>query len=98
MSVDGRYEISVKSPLGEQRSTLTIRSDGNSFAGTNVGTMGANEIAGCVEGSRLTWQEKMTVPMPMTLDITATVNEDEISGSVKAGAFGSFPMTGRRIA
>jgi hypothetical protein len=39
----------------------------------------------------------MTVPMPMTLEGTATVDGDTITGSVKAGAFGTFPMTGTRI-
>ena len=34
--------------------------------------------------------------MPMTLDCKATVDGDTITGSVGAGAFGSFPLTGSR--
>jgi hypothetical protein len=41
---------------------------------------------------------KMTVPMPMTLEGEATVDGDTITGGVKAGAFGTFPMTGTRKA
>jgi hypothetical protein len=34
--------------------------------------------------------------MPMSLDGAATVEGDTITGTVTAGAFGSFPMTGSR--
>jgi len=36
--------------------------------------------------------------MPMTLDFAGTVDGDKLSGSVKAGSFGSFPFTGTRVA
>ena len=96
--VDGTYEVTVKSPLGDQKSTLTVKSDGNSFSGTNAGAMGSNDISGEVSGNTLTWKQQMTVPMPMTLDMTATVDGDAITGTVGAGAFGSFPMNGTRTA
>lgn len=96
--VDGTYEVTVKSPLGDQKSTLTVRSDGSTFTGTNAGAMGSNDISGEVNGNTLTWKQQMTVPMPMTLDMTANVEGDTISGTVGAGAFGSFPMTGTRTA
>ena len=38
----------------------------------------------------------MKVPMPMTLEATATVDGDALTGSVKAGMFGSMPMSGTR--
>jgi len=34
--------------------------------------------------------------MPMTLEHTITFSGDTLSGSVKAGAFGTFPVTGAR--
>jgi hypothetical protein len=34
----------------------------------------------------------------MTLDCEATVEGDVLAGSVGAGAFGSFPMSGTRTA
>ena len=98
MSVDGTYDVTVKSPLGDQKSTLTVKSDGNSFTGTNSGAMGASDVSGEVNGNTLTWKQQMTVPMPMTLDMTATVDGDTISGTVGAGAFGSFPLSGTRPA
>ena len=53
---------------------------------------------GSVSGNTLSWKMDMTVPMPMTLDCTATVDGDSITGEVKAGAFGSMPVSGTRKA
>jgi hypothetical protein len=97
MSVDGTYNTTVKSPLGDQQATLTVKSDGNSWTGSQAGAMGSAEITdGKVEGNTITWKMSITVPMPMTLDCTATIDGDTLTGSVGAGAFGSFPMTGTR--
>ncbi|QNE32294.1 DUF3833 domain-containing protein [Sphingomonas sp. NBWT7] len=96
--VDGTYDVVVKSPLGDQKSTLTVKSDGNTFTGTNAGAMGANDVSGEVNGNTLTWKQQMTVPMPMTLDMSVTIDGDTVNGTVGAGAFGSFPLTGTRAA
>ena len=96
--VDGTWDTVVKSPLGDQKATLTVKSDGGTFTGTNAGAMGSTEITGTVDGNTLHWTMSITVPMPMTLDCTATVDGDQLTGSVGAGAFGSFPMTGSRAA
>ena len=50
--VDGTYETIVKSPLGDQKSTLTVKSDGSTFTGTNSGAMGSVDITdGTVDGN-----------------------------------------------
>ncbi len=99
MSVAGTYECVTKTPMGDQKSDVTIVVDGDTFTGTNIGAMGSMELEnGKVDGNTLTWSMKMTVPMPMTLEGTATVDGDTLTGSVKAGAFGSFPMSGTRKA
>jgi len=99
MSVAGTYECVTKTPMGDQKSDVTIVVDGDSFTGSNVGAMGSMDLEnGKVDGNKLTWSMKMTVPMPMTLEGEATVDGDTLTGSVKAGAFGSFPMSGTRKA
>ncbi|MDH7973767.1 hypothetical protein QH494_16370 [Sphingomonas sp. AR_OL41] len=95
--VDGTYETVVKSPMGDQKATLTVASDGNSWTGQQIGAMGTADITnGTVDGNTISWSMSITVPMPMTLDCSATIDGDTLTGSVKAGAFGSFPMTGTR--
>lgn len=99
MSVAGKYECVTKSPMGDQKSVLTINVDGDSWTGSNEGAQGALEITdGKVDGNTVTWSMNMTVPMPLKLEGTATVDGDTITGSVKAGMFGSMAMNGTRIA
>ena len=98
-AVDGDWDVTVKSPMGDQKSVLTINSNGDSFTGKMQGSLGSMDIAnGSVSGNTLSWKMDMTVPMPMTLDCTATVDGDSITGEVKAGAFGSMPVSGTRKA
>jgi len=98
MSVAGKYECVTRSPMGDQTSILTVEVDSASFSGSNSGPMGNLEIAGgTVDGNTISWSSNITVPMPMKLDCTATVDGDALSGTVTAGMFGSFPMTGKRI-
>ena len=97
MSVAGTYECVTKTPMGDQKSDVTIVVNGDTFTGTNAGQMGSMEMEnGKVDGNKLTWTMKMTVPMPMTLEGEATVDGDTITGGVKAGAFGTFAMSGTR--
>jgi len=97
MTVAGTYTCVTKTPMGEQQSTFTVNVDGDAFTGQNVGAMGTMDVIdGKVSGNRLTWKMDMKVPMPMTLECEATVDGDTLTGSVKAGAFGSMTMSGTR--
>jgi hypothetical protein len=99
MSVAGQYDCVTKSPMGDQKSVLTVTVDGDSWTGSNAGQMGALDITdGKVDGNTLTWTMDMKVPMPMKLEGTATVDGDTITGQIKAGAFGTMAMSGTRKA
>jgi len=99
MSVAGQYDCVTKSPMGDQKSVLTVTVDGDSWTGSNAGQMGALDITdGKVDGNTLTWTMDMKVPMPMKLEGTATVDGDTITGHIKAGAFGTMAMSGTRKA
>lgn len=96
-NVDGSWNTVTKSPMGDQQATLTITSSGQDLSGTYAGAMGSTEIKeGKVDDNQIMFKVDITVPMPMTLDISATIDGDTLNGSVGAGAFGSFPMTGTR--
>lgn len=99
MSVAGQYDCVTKSPMGDQKSVLTVNVDGDSWTGSNAGQMGSLDITdGKVDGNTLTWTMDMKVPMPMKLEGTATVDGDSITGQIKAGAFGTMAMSGTRKA
>jgi len=98
MSVAGKYECVTRSPMGDQTSILTVEVDGDTFSGSNSGPMGNQVITGgTVDGTTISWSSDITVPMPMTLECKATIEGDDVNGTVTAGMFGSFPMTGKRI-
>ena len=97
MSVDGSYDCITKSPMGDQKSVFTVTSDGDSFSGQNAGAMGALDVEnGKVDGNKLTWTMNMKVPMPMTLECEAMIDGDTLTGTIKAGAFGSMARPGTR--
>jgi len=97
MSVSGTYDVVTKTPMGEQKSVLTVVAEGDRFTGSNVGPMGSLEITdGVVDGATISWSSQITSPMPMKIDCKATIDGDAVSGTVTAGMFGSFPMTGTR--
>ena len=97
MSADGDKKVTVKSPMGSQDATLTLDSSGDSLSGKFVGPQGEQTFDGGVaDGNQLSWNIKMTQPMPMNLDFLAQVEGDTIDGSVKLGAFGDATFTGTR--
>ena len=98
MSVAGTYDCVTKTPMGDQKSKFTVTVDGDGFTGENAGAMGTMALDdGRIDGNTITWTMNMTVPMPMKLEGEATIEGDTLTGNVKAGAFGTFPLTGTRF-
>jgi hypothetical protein len=97
MSIDGDWKIIIKSPMGDQPSTLSFKAEGGALTGTQTGQGATTQIAdGSVNGDALAWAASVTAPFPMKLEFTGTVSGDSLSGNVKAGAFGVFPFSGAR--
>jgi hypothetical protein len=96
-AVDGNWDVVVRTPLGDQKATLTVRSAGATFTGSLSGALGSVEIPnGTVDGDTLAWVMSITTPMTMTLECSATIDGDALTGSVGAGVLGSFPLSGTR--
>lgn len=97
MSVDGTWTVVVKSPIGDQSSTITFKTEAGVLTGEARVADVVDPIAGGkVDGDKVSWSNTVTTPFPMTLDFTGTVAGDALSGSVKAGSFGVYPFTGVR--
>jgi len=85
--------------LHRHKAALDLKSDGAGLSGTQTAQGNTQPLAnGKVDGSKLTWSANITSPMPMTLEFTGNVDGDKLTGSVKAGAFGSFPFSGSKTA
>ena len=98
MSADGSWNCTINSPMGAQQATMTLVTDGNSLSGKMEGAQGTQEFdGGSVDGNNLSWNVEMTSPMPMTLEVSAEVDGDSISGKVKLGNFGDATFSGTRV-
>ena len=97
MSADGTWNVTLNTPMGAQAGTLELATDGNALTGTMSGPQGSMELEnGTADGDSLSWTVNMTQPMPITIEATATVDGDEISGEAKLGAFGTATFSGSR--
>ncbi|RJY10242.1 hypothetical protein [Aurantiacibacter aquimixticola] len=98
-NVGGTYDFVVNSPMGEQTGTMTVvpNEEGTAFDGSLSGSLGQMDIKdGVIEGDTLLWKMKMSMPLPMTLDCQATVNGDDVTGTIDAGMMGTMPLTATR--
>jgi len=95
MAVDGKWNIIIKTPMGDQTGVLTLKQEGDALTGEMTSPSGAAPIEnGKVEGDKLMWHAKVTSPMPITLEFEGAIDGDKISGDVKLGAFGSSTFSG----
>jgi hypothetical protein len=97
MSADGSWNVTMNTPMGAQKATLVLKTDGATLTGEMKGPQGALALNdGKVAGDTLTWSANMTQPMPIKLEFTGKVTGDKIAGSVKLGAFGNASFEGTR--
>jgi len=95
MAIDGKWNITIKTPMGDQGGVLTLKQEGDALTGEMSGPNGAAPIEnGKVDGDTLSWHAKVTSPMPITLEFTGKTDGDSISGDVKLGAFGTSTFSG----
>jgi hypothetical protein len=97
MSVDGNWNITMSTPMGDRKATLALTSAGGALTGTQAAEGNSAEIFdGTVNGNAVAWKVDITSPMPLTLAFTGTVDGDAITGEMGIGMMGSFPFTGTR--
>ena len=97
MSVDGTWDITTDTPMGAQKGTLSLATDGGTLTGKMSGAQGEIEIEdGTVDGDDISYKFSITSPMAITIEVTASIDGDNISGSAKLVAFGNATITGSR--
>jgi hypothetical protein len=97
MAADGTWNLTMNTPMGERRSTVTLSTSGGALSGTQEAEGNTTEIAaGSINGNDVSWQVSITNPMPLTLTFSGTVDGDRLNGTADTGMFGSFPFEGTR--
>jgi hypothetical protein len=97
MAVDGNWNITMTTPMGERKATLTLTNSGGTLTGTQGADGNSGEIFdGTTAGDDVAWKISITNPMPLTLAFSGKVSGDSMSGEMGIGPMGSFPFTGTR--
>ncbi|MDH6261003.1 hypothetical protein [Bradyrhizobium sp. BR13661] len=97
MAVDGNWNLTMTTPMGERQATLSLKAEGGTLTGTQGAEGNSAEIFdGTVNGDSVAWKVSITNPMPLTLEFTGTVSGNNINGEMGIGPMGSFPFTGAR--
>ena len=98
MAVDGDWNLTMATPMGERNATLSVKSAGGTLTGTQGADGNSTDIfEGTVDGDDVAWKVSITNPMPLTLAFTGKVSGDSIEGEMGLGPMGSFPFTGTRV-
>lgn len=96
-NIDGSWNVEINTPMGTQKPTLNLTTDGTNLTGSMAGDQGTLPLEeGKVDGDNASWKASLTQPMAITLEFSCTVTGDEISGTVKLGAFGEATIKGTR--
>jgi hypothetical protein len=97
MSVNGNWNITMSTPMGDRNATLTLTNNGGTLTGTQGADGNSTEIFdGTTSGDDVAWKVSITNPMPLTLAFTGKVAGDTIGGDMGIGMMGSFPFKGVR--
>lgn len=98
MSIDGNWDFTVKSPMGEQKFSAELTSDGETLTGMVHSEQGDKELAdGVVKDGEVSFVLVKFV-MGMNLKFNGELAGDTITGKLKAGMMSGFDTVGTRSA
>lgn len=95
MSVVGTWDVSIKSPFGEQVVRLEFSDESTGIARYGTESIGLQGVT--TMGNNTTWSVSLTQPMAINLNCSVTIDGDAMSGTASAGFFGKFPLSGNRV-
>jgi hypothetical protein len=98
MSLTGKWNLSIATPMGEQKVELELVQDGDQVTGVS-----RNDLEGetpmvdpVLNGNKLTWKSNITRPIKVTATMEITFNGDLVTGTAKAGMFPAAKVVGQR--
>lgn len=93
----GLWNATLYTPIGEMAATFDIHDDNGAITGTSSNGKETVEILDAVaHGNKLTWIQKVTTPMKLTLKFEVDFDGDSLEGTSKAGILPSSRVVGTR--
>jgi hypothetical protein len=99
MSVAGKWNLVIVTPIGKQAVVLELRETGDGgIAGVAVGSAETTALLEArLDGDTLTWRQAITRPMRLNLAFEVTIAGDTMQGIAKAGRLPGSKVTGTRL-
>lgn len=97
MSVAGKWQISMDTPIGTQKFTWDLQQAGGAWKGTMLAANGTSELGNLqVSGSSVGCNARVSTPLGQ-VDVTfeGAVDGDQIGGTCRT-QFGNFQFSGAR--
>lgn len=101
MSIEGHWDVTIKTPIGTLQVLYAFTQSRDGVAGTATYK---DEIVALQQvtsetvdgGTRLTWRQSVTKPMRLNLNFDVVVRDDALSGHSRAGRLPRSAVTGTR--
>jgi phenylpropionate dioxygenase-like ring-hydroxylating dioxygenase large terminal subunit len=99
-SADGTWEMTIKTPMGDQVITVALTQSGDALTGVMTSDAGAPVIIadGKLNGANAKWSAKVEKPFSMTMKFDVMIDGDVMTGKAKPGMFPAASLTGKRLA
>jgi hypothetical protein len=96
VSIVGTWDTTISSPVGDQSVTFEFSDESTGIARHAMGSIPLQNVRS--SGDVASFQATITSPMKLTLNCSVTIDADQMTGTARAGLFGSFAIVGRRQA
>ena len=98
MAINGKYNITIDTPMGPQSGSVTFRTEDKVLHGESQVAGGSGTFTGTVDGENGKWSSDVPNPMGGTLTLTfdVKVTATDLSGSVVLGPFGTSSVRGKK--
>ena len=96
MAAAGTWNIVMNTPIGDRKAALTLQGSG-ALTGNLAAEGNTTPIFdGNESGNAVKFKASVKNPMALTLEFSGNVDGGKISGTVSAGAVGSWPFSGTK--
>ena len=98
MALDGNYEISVKTPMGNQDGKLVFKTDGSTLTGTSESAGETVDLLdGKADGNEFQFKVKQKSPVGrLKVTFIGSLEGDVVSGHVKT-PLGKVQFEGKKV-
>ncbi len=85
MSIQGQYDVTVKTPVGTQEGSLRLVVDGDDLSGVLTNPKGASEFSGgTVSGNEVAFETKIRTPMGrLKAQVSGRIDGRKFTGTAK---------------